>query len=305
MRNILGFAWGIGGADFAYRACEQAWLFGANMVFSTRAVGLRTDGDLHVVRTADGREVTARAVLLATGAQWRRLRIPRLEELIGAGVFYGAPSAEARTLRGRHACVLGGGNSAGQAASYLARFAESVTLLVRGDSVRAGMSAYLAREVEQLPNVDVRHETEVVDGEGATHLDAIVVRDRRTGELERVPTDALFVMIGADPDTGWLPGSIARDPDGYILTGVDAFKQQRDGGWTLTRPPTLLETSVPGVFAAGDVRHGSVKRVMTAVGEGAAAVQVVHAYFEETGATERGDRPRRGVKLGGARLATG
>jgi thioredoxin reductase (NADPH) len=159
--------------------------------------------------------------------------------------------------------------------------------------------------VEQLPNVDVRHETEVVDGEGATHLDAIVVRDRRTGELERVPTDALFVMIGADPDTGWLPGSIARDPDGYILTGVDAFKQQRDGGWTLTRPPTLLETSVPGVFAAGDVRHGSVKRVMTAVGEGAAAVQVVHAYFEETGATERGDRPRRGVKLGGARLATG
>jgi thioredoxin reductase (NADPH) len=176
-------------------------------------------------------------------------------------------------------CVLGGGNSAGQAASYLARFADSVTLVVRGDSARAGISDYLAREVERLPNIDVRKATEVVDGEGAGRLEAVVVRDRETGATERLETDALFVMIGAEPETGWLDGAVARDEHGYVLAGADVLRH--DARWPLERPPGLLETSLPGVFVAGDVRHGSVKRVMTAVGEGAAAVQLVHTYLAD------------------------
>lgn len=282
IRNFPGFTWGIGGYAFAYRACEQAWLFGANLVFAREGIGLRTAGVERRVRVADGQEVAARAVILATGVSWRRLGIPRLEALIGSGVFYGAAMSEARAMKGRHVCVVGAGNSAGQAASHLARHAASVTMLVRGDSLAARMSDYLIKELEHLPNVTVRRGVELVDGEGDGRLESVVIRDRTTGESERIPAAALFVLIGAEPRTEWLEGFVERDPQGYVLTGTDLL---HDGGlpsaWPLDRPPLHLETSVPGVFAAGDVRYGSVKRVASAVGEGASAVQLLHRYLAE------------------------
>jgi thioredoxin reductase (NADPH) len=281
IRNFPGFTWGIGGHDLTYRACEQAWLFGANMVFAQQAMALSAHGDERRIRVADGREVAARTVVLATGVTWRRLGAPRLEALIGAGVFYGAAASEARAMRGRHVCVVGGANSAGQAAAHLARHADSVTLLVRGDSL-AGMSQYLVNQLLRTPNVTVRLGVEVVDGEGDGRLEAVTLRHRAGGELERLPTSALFAHIGAEPRTEWLQGSVARDRSGYVLTGADLLR----GGdprsdWPLTRPPLLFETSLPGVFAAGDVRRGSIKRVASAVGEGAAAVQLVHQYLAE------------------------
>lgn len=281
IRNVPGFTWGIGGHDLAYRACEQAWLFGANMVFAQEVTSLRPDGAQHILRVADGQEVTARAVLLAMGVFWRRLEIPRLEALIGAGVFYGAAASEARAMEGRGVCIIGAGNSAGQAAAHLAKYAETVTLLVRGDSLAKSMSDYLIAELGAMPNVSVMLNTELVDGEGDEHLEAIVVRDRAKGESQRIPTAALFVMIGAEPQTDWLEGTVQRDEQGFILTGADVSRNGvapsgAPSGWA----PALLETSTPGIFAAGDVRHGSVKRVTTAMGEGATAVQLVHAYLD-------------------------
>jgi thioredoxin reductase (NADPH) len=279
IRNFPGFAWGIGGHDLTYRACEQAWLFGANIVFAQRATALSAHGDERRVRVADGREVAARAVLLATGATWRRLGSPRLEALIGAGVFYGAAASEARAMRGQPVAVVGGGNSAGQSAAHLATQAERVTLLVRGDSL-AGMSEYLASELRRTPNVSVRLGVEVVDGEGDARLEAVTLRHRAGGALERLPTSALFVHIGADPPTEWLRGSVDLDRSGYVLTGADLIRGRRPvSGWPLARAPLLLETSLPGVFAAGDVRYGSVKRVASAVGEAATAVHLVHHYL--------------------------
>jgi thioredoxin reductase (NADPH) len=281
IRNFPGFAWGIGGHDLTYRACEQAWLFGANMVFAQQAVALSAHGDERRVRVADGREVAARTVVLASGVTWRRLGSPRLEALIGAGVFYGAAASEARAMRGRDVCVVGGANSAGQAAVFLAGHAASVTLLVRGDSLD-DMSRYLANELERMPNVTVRLGVEVVDGEGDERLEAVTLRHRDRGELERLPTSALFAHIGAEPRTEWLRGSVARDASGYVLTGADLLRADCGGDdWPLARPPLVFETSIPGVFAAGDVRHGSIKRVASAVGEGAVAVQLVHQYLAE------------------------
>ena len=282
IRNFPGFTWGIGGQDLAYRACEQAWLFGANMVFAQKAVELRASGSERAVRVADGREVVARAVILAPGIEWRRLGVEHLEGLLGAGVFYGAAGSEARAMQGRHVCVIGAGNSAGQTAMHLAKYADSVTMLVRGESLATSMSEYLITEIEQKPNISVRPGVEVVGGEGEGHLEAVTVRDRSTGETERVPASALFVLIGGEPHTEWLKGSIERDPKGYILTGNDLLRDgQPPASWPLPRPPLLLETSLPGVFAAGDVRHGSVKRVASAVGEGAIAVQLLHQYLAE------------------------
>ncbi len=282
IRNFPGFTWGIGGQEFAYRACEQAWLFGTNIVFAQQATHLRTSGSRRLIQVADGREVSARAVILATGVSWRRLDIPRLESLIGAGVFYGAAGSEARAMRGQHVCVLGAGNSAGQAAAHLAKYAESVTLLVRGDALAASMSDYLITELRQLPNVTVRLGIEVIDGEGDGRLEALTIRNLATGATERMATAALFVLIGAEPRTEWLRGSVERDGQGYILTGNELMDDGRPPfGWPLSRPPFHLETSLPGVFAAGDVRSGSVKRVASAVGEGASAVQLLHQYLAE------------------------
>ncbi len=281
IRNVPGFTWGIGGQDLAYRACEQAWLFGANLVFARETTSLRTSDSVHVLGVADGEEVAARTVVLSMGVSWRRLGIARLEALIGAGVFYGAATSEARAMRGRHACVVGGGNSAGQAVAHLAKYADLVTLLVRGDSLEAGMSEYLITELSALSNVAVRLGVELVDCEGEDQLDAIFIRERASCALERIETSGLFVMIGAEPRTDWLDGAVDRDERGFILTGPDVDPDvEFSSSWPLERDPMLFETSIPGIFAAGDVRRGSVKRITTAMGEGATVIQLVHQRLE-------------------------
>jgi thioredoxin reductase (NADPH) len=232
---------------------------------------------------ADGREIRARAVVLAPGIAWRRLGIPKLEALLGAGVFYGAAGSEARAMEGLHVCVVGAGNSAGQAALHLAKHAATVTVLARGESLTSSMSEYLITELGQTPNVKIRLEVEVLDGEGDGHLEALTVRDGSVGSKERISTSALFVLIGGEPHTEWLRGSVERDPKGYILTGHDLVRDgESPDGWPLKRSPFHLETNLPGVFAAGDVRHGSAKRVASAVGEGAMAVQLLHQYLAES-----------------------
>jgi thioredoxin reductase (NADPH) len=279
IRNYLGFPRGIGGGDLANRALEQAWLFGANLVLAQQATGLRCDGARRLVRLSDGVEVGADAVVVASGVAWRRLGVPRLEAMVGAGVFYGAAGAEARAMEGQDVFVVGAGNSAGQAALHLAKHAASVTLLVRGPDLGKSMAEYLVRELQQAPNVAVRLRTRVVDGLGGRRLEGLRLRRGRDGPVEEVPAAALFVMIGGEPRTEWLAG-VERDDRGYVLTGHDLLRAgEPPPGWPHRRPPLLLETSIPGVFAAGDVRHRSVKRVASAVGEGAVAVQLVHQYL--------------------------
>ena len=282
IRNYLGFPRGIGGGDLANRALEQAWLFGANLVLAQRATGLRADGPKRLVQLSDGDEVAAEAVVVASGVSWRRIGVPRLEALVGAGVFYGAAGAEARAMEGQDVFVVGAGNSAGQAALHLAKYAASVTVLVRGPDLAANMSDYLVQELEQAGNVAVRLRTRVVDGLGDHRLEGLRLRREGGGATEEVPAAALFVMIGGEPRTDWLAG-VERDDRGYILTGHDLLGPDgRPAVWPLSRPPLLLETSIPGVFAAGDVRHRSVKRVASAVGEGAVAVQLVHQFLGRT-----------------------
>jgi thioredoxin reductase (NADPH) len=233
-----------------------------------------------VVHTADGGEVEARTVIITTGVTWRRLGVPSLEALVGAGVFYGAAGAEARAMTGRDVYLIGAGNSAGQAALHLARYAASVTMVVRGPGLRASMSNYLITEISKTPNIGIRPGTEVADGQGHCSLETLTLRHRASGASEVVPASALFVMIGAEPHTGWLEGGIQRDGRGFILTGRDLYQAgQLPASWPLRRPPLLLETSMPGVFAAGDVRHRSIKRVASAAGEGATAIQLVHEYL--------------------------
>ena len=273
IRNYLGFPRGVSGSRLAEQAHEQASIFGASFLFLHAATGLSRSEDRLEISLSDGRSVSAAAVILATGATYRRLGVSSLEGLSGAGVFYGGPVSEAHALIGKDAYVAGGGNSAGQAARHLARYARRVTLLVRGASLEAGMSQYLVRQLEDTPNVDVRTHTTVVGGGGEGHLEELVLRERTTGEQSTVPADALFVLIGAHPRTDWLPEEIARDGHGFLYTGEDV---PRDHGWPLDRRPLALETSMPGVLAAGDVRHASVKRVASAVGEGSTAVQLLH-----------------------------
>jgi thioredoxin reductase (NADPH) len=273
IRNYLGFPRGVSGNRLAEQAYEQASVFGASFVLMHRATALRRMGDRFKVTLSNGRRASAATVILATGASYRRLGVPSLEALNGAGVFYGAPASEAHALTGKDAYIVGGGNSAGQAALHLARYARRVTLVVRAASLDAGMSYYLVREVEAAPKVDVRAGTAVAGGGGDGRLQELVLRDGSTGDEKTVGADALFVMIGARPHTDWLPHEIARDASGFLFTGDD-FPDDHD--WPLERRPFALETSMPGVLAAGDVRHASVKRVASAVGEGSIAVQIVH-----------------------------
>jgi thioredoxin reductase (NADPH) len=273
IRNYLGFPRGVSGRRLAEQAYEQAWTFGAEFAFMHDATAIRRDGDGLHVSLSDGGEVSSHAVILAPGAAYRRLGIAAIEELIGSGVFYGGPATEAPAMAGADVYVLGGANSAGQAALHLADYARRVTLVVRSESLEARMSHYLSREVEAAPNVEVRLGTEVVDGGGDGRLERLTLRERSGGVTETVAADALFLMIGACPNTDWLPADLACDPGGYVRTGVDL---ESDGSWPLDRRPFTLETSMPGVFAAGDVRHGSMNRVASAVGEGSSAIRNVH-----------------------------
>jgi len=280
IRNYLGFSRGISGSELAWQAYQQAWLFGASFRLARQATALRHRGEQLVVTLSDGTEVAGRAAIVATGASYRRLGVPSLEALQGAGVFYGAVAAQAQGMKGQEVYVVGGGNSAGQAARHLSKYARLVTLLVLGESLAADMSQYLIEEIEATENIQVRLNTQVIDGGGQGRLEHLVLGDCASEITETVPAAALFVLIGARPHTGWLPEEVVRDETGYIIAGSDLL---RDGvppeGWPLERPPMLLETSVPGVFAAGDVRNGSVKRVASAVGEGSIAIQMVHNYL--------------------------
>jgi len=277
IRNYLGFPHGLSGDDLTYRALNQAWLFGAEFT-SAAAEGLTVRDGRRVVH-AGGAEVEASAVVIATGVSWRRLGVRSLEALIGVGVFYGAAGAEARAMAGQDVYVVGAGNSAGQAALHLARYAATVTMVVRGADLGATMSSYLVTEIGKTGNIRVRLATEVTGGHGQCSLETLTLRDG-DGATDTVPAAALFVMIGAEPRTGWLPVAIERDSQGFIRTGLRLHRAgELPAGWPLQRPPMLLETSIPGVFAAGDVRHRSIKRVASAVGEGATAIQLVHEYL--------------------------
>jgi thioredoxin reductase (NADPH) len=284
IRNYPGFPHGIEGGLLMERTCEQAWLMGAHIVFAQQAIALERHGDERVVHLHDGTEVRARALVIATGIEWRRLGIPRVEALIGAGVFYGAAVSESRAMQDQDVFVVGAGNSAGQAALHLAKYARSVTLLVRGDSVAKSMSSYLVSAIESTPNIRTRLRTEIIDAAGRETLESLVLADRATASIEAVPASGLFIMIGGEPHTGWLPDEIARDERGYITTGRNVLEQPQPT-WELDREPLTLETSMAGVFAAGDVRQGSIKRVASAIGEGATAIRLVHEHLH-THATE-------------------
>jgi thioredoxin reductase (NADPH) len=284
IRNYLGFPRGISGRQLAREAYDQAWVFGARFAFMHAVTGLSRDGDQLVLTLPDSGPVRASAVLLAMGARYRRIEVPSLEALTGAGVFYGGPTSEAMGLAGREVFVVGGANSAGQAVLHLARYAKRVTLVVRGSSLRVGMSEYLVGQIEATENIEVRLGTEVVDGGGGGQLEWLTLNDRASDTRTTVEADALFLLIGAQPYTDWLPQDVDRDAQGFVLTGADLAP----GTWSLDRDPFDLETSLPGVFAAGDVRHGSVKRVASAVGEGSIAVQLIHQLFAVEGHTPHG-----------------
>jgi thioredoxin reductase (NADPH) len=277
IRNYLGFPLGIGGAELCNRALDQAWSFGAETSVLREVTELRTRGDHHVVVLADGAEITARSVVLATGASYLRLGIPRVEALVGAGVFYGGGITEAPALTGQDVYVVGAGNSAGQAAVNLAKYAQRVTMIVRGDGLGATMSHYLVRIITATANIHVLPHTSVVDGHGTDRLQTLVLRDAITGQNRTVPAAALFILIGAHPHTDWLPPSVHRDQHGFVLTGPDL---------PATHAALPLETSMPGVFAAGDIRHGSVKRVASAVGDGGISIRSLHQHLARLRETE-------------------
>ncbi len=280
IRNYLGFPTGVSGGDLAVRAYTQAWNFGAEYVYGNPATGLRTESSELVVTTADGSEVRSRAVVVATGMAYRRLGIPSLDALTGAGVFYGAAASEARAMKDSEVFVVGGANSAGQAAVHLARYAAQVTVLVRGRSLADSMSEYLIREIESAPNIAVRHRVVVTGGTGQSRLEGLTLTNLESGTAETVDAAALFVLIGAEPRTQWLPEAVRRDQSGFVVTGTDLLQGGQPGeAWPLRRLPMLLESSLPGVFAVGDVRHGSVKRVASAVGEGSIAIRLVHDHL--------------------------
>ena len=279
IRNYPGFSRGISGAHLAFRSFQQAWSLGAEFVFMREVVGLSSVGDERVVALSDGSIVRGRSAIVATGVDYRRLGLPDLEEMVGRGVYYGAAVSEAPAMAGKPVFVIGGGNSAGQAALHLAKYAKQVSLLVRSDSLAASMSEYLIAQLQSTRNVDIRYRTQVVGGAAVDGcLDSIELERLDGGGTEVCPAGGLFVLIGSRPHTGWLEGIVQRDDGGYVLTGADvelAAVPDPD------RVPLPFETSMPGVFAIGDTRRGSVKRVATAVGDGAGVVQLLHGYLAE------------------------
>jgi thioredoxin reductase (NADPH) len=282
IENYLGFPDGVSGAQLTDRARRQAAKFGAEVLSARDVVALEARGSARVVKFGDGSEIAAHSVVLATGVSYRSLNAPGVAELTGRGVFYGSASTEAPACAGTDVYIVGGANSAGQAAVFFSRHAKSVTLLVRGPSLEASMSYYLIRQLDEIDNVSVRTRTQVVEAQGDEHLERLVLCDGETGERETVDSGPTFIFIGAAPRTDWLDGVVVRDHRGFVRTGPDLLTEGKPpAGWPLPREPYYLESSVPGVFVAGDVRAESVKRVASAVGEGAMAVTLVHRYLEE------------------------
>ncbi len=281
IENYLGFPDGVSGAQLTDRARRQAHKFGAEILTARSVASLEARGSSRVISFANGSEVAAHTVVLATGVAYHKLNVPGAEQLTGLGVFYGSAATEAPACAGEHVYVVGGANAAGQAAMFLSRHARRVTLLVRADGLERSMSYYLVRQIRDRPNIQVRPQTQVVGMAGQQHLERLSLCDTRNGSVETVSASFLFVFIGAAPCTEWLDGVVERDPKGFLLTGPDLLVGgRRPTGWPLDRDPYHLEGSVPGIFAAGDVRANSVKRVASAVGEGAMAIQLVHRYLE-------------------------
>jgi thioredoxin reductase (NADPH) len=282
IENYLGFPDGVSGAQLTDRARRQALKFGAELITTRDAVALEINGPARTVRFADGDSISGHTIILATGVSYRQLAADGIDRLTGRGVFYGSALTEAANCAAQDVYIVGGANSAGQAAVYLARGAKSVTILVRGPSLQRSMSYYLIQQIESVPNISVRTCTEVIGAEGSDHLEGLTLRDTATGETEAAGAQWLFLFIGAAPLTDWLDGIVVRDDLGFVVAGPDlSIEGQRPSGWELDRLPYHLETSVPGVFVAGDARAESAKRVASAVGEGAMAVMLVHRYLEK------------------------
>ncbi|HEV3198510.1 MAG TPA: FAD-dependent oxidoreductase [Bryobacteraceae bacterium] len=285
IENYLGFPSGLSGADLTRRAVAQARRFGAEILAPQHTVSVRSEGQYRIVKLADDSELSCHALMVATGVQWRKLDIPGMARLQGAGVYYGAGPAEAISCRDEEVYIVGGANSAGQAAMNFSRYARRVVMLVRGPGLGTSMSRYLIDEIAHTPKIEVQTGARLAEVHGETRLEAISIRCDATGSIDRVPASALFIFIGAEPSTEWLNGFVERDERGFLLTGQDLLKNgERPRGWQLDRDPGLLETSVAGVFAVGDVRHGSVKRVASGVGEGSIAIQFVHQYLAKVSA---------------------
>jgi thioredoxin reductase (NADPH) len=281
IENYLGFPDGVSGAQLTERARRQALKFGAELISTREVVGLEVAGSARLIHFDDGTTIGAHAAVLATGVTYRQLTATGLKELTGRGVFYGSASTEASSCAGEDVYIVGGANSAGQAAVYLARYARRVHMLVRANDLRNSMSQYLISQIEAIDTIELHPCTEVVGGTGTEHLEQLTLRDIRTGQTRQVDTSLIFIFIGAEPRTDWLDQVVARDSKGFVLTGLDLIVDgKKPPGWSLPRDPYHLECSIPGVFAAGDVRADSTKRVASAVGEGAMAVSLVHRYLE-------------------------
>jgi thioredoxin reductase (NADPH) len=282
IENYLGFPTGLSGGDLARRAMVQAKRFGVEILSPQEAIAVRIEGPYRIIKLGDGSEISCHALMIATGVQWRRLDAPGVDRLQGAGVYYGGGTTEALSCKDETVYVIGGANSAGQAAMNFAKHAARVVMLVRGDSLSRTMSQYLIDQIQKTPKIELWAHASVAEVHGDKHLEEISVLCSDTDKIERVPADAMFIFIGALPRTEWLGDVVERDDRGFILTGPDLiWHGARPKGWTLDRDPFLLETNVPGLFAVGDVRHGSVKRVASGVGEGSVAVQFIHQYLSK------------------------
>jgi len=282
IENYLGFPVGLSGADLARRAVVQAQRFGVEILSPQEVVGVRTEASYRIIKLVDGNEISCHALMIATGVQWRRLEAPGIDRLQGAGVYYGGGATEALACKDEIVYVVGGANSAGKAAMNFAKYAERVVILVRGDSLSSTMSQYLIDQIKEMPNIQIWAHASLMEAHGETHLEEVSILCSDTNKVERVPASAMFIFIGALPRTDWLAGCVERDERGFILTGPDLIRDgQRPKGWVLERDPFLLETNIPGIFAVGDVRHGSVKRVASGVGEGSVAVQFIHQYLSK------------------------
>jgi thioredoxin reductase (NADPH) len=280
IENYLGFPSGLSGAELARRAVTQAKRFGVEILSPQEVIAVRVEGPSRIVELADGSEIGCKVLLLAMGVSYRKLDVPGAERLQGRGVYYGSAMTEAMACKGEDVYIIGGANSAGQAAMYFSKYASRVIMLVRGDSLSASMSQYLIDQIKQTPNIEVETHAQVAEVHGDKRLEAISIYCKDSGQTEKVPAASLFVFIGAAPLTDWLAGVVERDARGFILTGSDLMRDgKRPEGWAPDRDPYLPETSVPGIFAVGDVRHGSVKRVASGVGEGSIAVQFIHHYL--------------------------